>query len=77
MYVIHRDIKEASTVAKVYRNYIVELWDVDIKDSKNNLCILSAQGTGKRTDKNKDELVGSVERKFIKYPERRAMRDIK
>lgn len=64
-YVLHRDLKEASSVAKVYRNYIIELWVIDIKNPKNNLCILSAQETGQWTDRNKNELVNSVERKFV------------
>lgn len=77
VFIIHRDLKQASAVAKVYRDYIIELWEIDIKDSKNNKCILSEHEIGQWTDRNKDELVGSVERKFIKYPERRAMCDIK
>lgn len=65
MFIVRRDLREASSVAKVYRDYIIELWEVDIKDSKNNRCILSEHETGQWTDKNKDELVKSVELKFM------------
>ena len=27
-YVLHRDLKDASAVARVYKDYIIELWDV-------------------------------------------------
>lgn len=65
MFVIHRDLKEASSVAKVYRDYIIELWDIDIKNPKNNKCILSEHETGQWTEKNKEALVKSVELKFM------------
>ena len=65
VFVIHRNLKEASSVAKIYRDYIIELWAIDIKDSKNNRCILSEHEIGQWTDKNKDELVKNVELKFM------------
>jgi len=64
-FVVRRDLKEASSVAKVYRDYIIELWDIDIQNSKNNKCILSEHQVGQWTDRNKDELVHNVELKFI------------
>lgn len=65
MFMIRRDLKEASSVAKVYRDYIIELWEVDIKNSKNNKCILSEHEIGQWTDRNKDDLIKNVELKFI------------
>lgn len=65
MLVVHRDLKEASSVAKVYRDYIIELWSVDTSNPKNNRCILSEHEIGQWTDKNKDDLIKSVELKFI------------
>ena len=65
-YVLHRDLKDASSVARVYKDYIIELWLVDIKDTKNNKCILNVHEIGQWTDRNKDELVANVESKFIK-----------
>lgn len=65
MFVVRRDLKEASSVAKVYRNYIIELWEIDINDPNNNKCILSEHETGQWTDRNKDELIRNVELKFI------------
>ena len=65
MFIIRRDLKEASSVAKVYRDYIIELWEIDIKNPKNNRCILSDHEIGQWTDKNKDDLVKSVELKFM------------
>jgi len=64
-FVIRRDLKEASSVAKVYKDYIVELWNIDIKNPKNNKCILSEHEVGQWTDKNKDDLVKNVELKFM------------
>lgn len=64
-FVARRDLKEASSVAKVYRDYIIELWVVDIKNSKNNKCILSEHEVGQWTDRNKDELIRNVELKFV------------
>lgn len=65
MFIIHRDLKEASSVAKVYKDYVIELWKIDIKNPKNNKCILSDHEIGQWTDKNKDDLVKNVELKFI------------
>lgn len=65
MFIIHRDLKEASSVAKVYKDYVIELWEIDIKNPKNNRCILSDHEIGQWTDKNKDDLVKKVELKFI------------
>lgn len=65
MFVVRRGLKEASSVAKVYRDYIIELWDIDIQNSKNNKCILSEHEIGQWTDRNKDDLVKSVELKFV------------
>ena len=65
MYVIRRHLEEASSVAKVYKKYIIELWTVDTKDPKNNLCSMSAHEIGQWTDRNKDELVKTVETKFM------------
>ena len=65
MFIVHRDLKEASSVAKVYRDYIIELWDIDIKNPKNNKCILSEHETGQWTEKNKEDLVKRVELKFM------------
>jgi hypothetical protein len=65
MFIVRRDLKEASSVAKVYRDYIIELWEIDIKNSKNNKLILSEHEIGQWTDKNKDDLVKNVELKFI------------
>ena len=65
MFVVRRDLKEASSVAKVYRDYIIELWDIDIQNSKNNKCILSKHEIGQWTDRNKNDLVKSVELKFM------------
>lgn len=65
MFIIHRDLKEASSVAKVYKDYVIELWEIDIKNPKNNKCILSDHEIGQWTDKNKDDLVKKVELKFI------------
>ena len=65
MYVVRRHLEEASSVAKVYKKYIIELWTVDTKNPKNNLCGLSAQEIGQWTDRNKDELVRNVETKFM------------
>lgn len=65
MFIIHRDLKEASSVAKVYKDYVIELWEIDIKNPKNNKCILSDHEIGQWTDKNKDDLVKNVELKFI------------
>lgn len=64
-FVIRRDLKEASSVAKVYKDYIIELWNIDIKNPKNNKCILSEHEVGQWTDKNKDDLVKNVELKFM------------
>lgn len=66
VYIIRRDLKEASSVAKVYKQYIIELWLADIKDTKNNRCVLSVHEIGQWTDRNKDELVANVESKFMK-----------
>ena len=65
MFIIRRDLKEASSVAKVYKDYVIELWEIDIKNPKNNKCILSDHEIGQWTDKNKDDLVKNVELKFI------------
>ena len=65
MFIIRRDLKEASSVAKVYKDYVIELWEIDIKNPKNNRCILSDHEIGQWTDKNKDDLVKNVELKFI------------
>ena len=65
MFIIHRDLKEASSVAKVYKDYVIELWEIDIKNPKNNKCILSDHEIGQWTDKNKDDIVKNVELKFI------------
>lgn len=65
MFVVRRDLKEASSVAKVYRDYIIELWDIDIKNPKNNKCILSEHEVGQWTDRNKDELIKNVEIRFM------------
>lgn len=65
MYVVRRHLEEASSVAKVYKKYIIELWTVDTKDPKNNLCSMSAHEIGQWTDRNKDELVKTVETKFM------------
>jgi len=65
MFVIRRDLKEASSVAKIYKDYIIELWSIDIKNPKNNKCILSEHEIGQWTDKNKDELTKRVELNFI------------
>ena len=65
MFVVHRDLKEASSVAKVYRDYIIELWEVDTNNPKNNKCILSEHEVGQWTDRNKDDLVKNVELRFI------------
>lgn len=65
MFIVRRDLKEASSVAKVYRDYIIELWEIDIKNSKSNKCILSEHEIGQWTDRNKDDLVKNVELKFI------------
>jgi hypothetical protein len=65
MFVVRRDLKEASSVAKVYRDYIIELWEVNTNDSKKNRCILSEHEIGQWTDKNKDDLIKNVELKFI------------
>lgn len=65
MFIVRRDLKEASSVAKVYRDYIIELWDIDIKNPKNNRCILSEHEVGQWTDRNKDELVKNVEVRFM------------
>lgn len=73
MFVVRRDLKEASSVAKVYRDYIIELWDIDIKNPKNNKCILSEHEVGQWSDRNKDDLVKNVELKFTKQ----LLRDIK
>lgn len=64
MYIVHRDLKEASSVAKIYKEYIIELWLVDIKDTKNNKRIFSVQEIGQWTDRNKDELISAVEDRF-------------
>lgn len=64
-FVIRRDLKEASSVAKVYKDYIIELWNIDIKNPKNNKCVLSEHEVGQWTDKNKDDLVKNVELKFM------------
>lgn len=64
-YIVHRDLKEASSVAKVYRDYIISLWLIDTKDAKNNSCVLTAHEVGQWTDRNKDELVRNVEQKFM------------
>lgn len=65
MFVVRRDLKEASSVAKVYKDYVIELWNIDIENPKNNRCILSEHEVGQWTDKNKDDLVKGVELKFI------------
>lgn len=65
MYVVRRHLEEASSVAKVYKKYIIELWTVDTKNPKNNLCSLSAYEIGQWTERNKDELVKNVETKFM------------
>lgn len=65
MFIIHRDLKEASSVAKVYKDYVIELWEIDIKNPKNNRCILSDHEIGQWTDRNKDDLVKNVELKFM------------
>ena len=65
MFIIRRDLKEASSVAKVYKDYIIELWSIDIKDPKNNKCILSEHEVGQWTDRNKDDIIRNVELKFI------------
>lgn len=65
MFIVRRDLREASSVAKVYKDYVVELWDIDIKNPKNNKCILSEHEVGQWTDKNKDDLVKNVELKFV------------
>ena len=65
MYVVRRHLEEASSIAKVYKKYIIELWTVDTKDSKNNLCSISVHEIGQWTERNKDELVKSVETKFM------------
>lgn len=65
MFIIRRDLKEASSVAKVYKDYVIELWEIDIKNPKNNKCILSDHEIGQWTDKNKDNLAKNVELKFI------------
>lgn len=65
MFIIRRDLKEASSVAKVYKDYVIELWEIDIKNPKNNKCILSDHEIGQWTDRNKDDLVKSVELKFV------------
>jgi hypothetical protein len=65
MFIIRRDLKEASSVAKVYKDYVIELWEIDIKNPENNKCILSDHEIGQWTDKNKDDLVKNVELKFI------------
>ena len=65
MFVVRRDLKEASSVAKIYRDYVIELWNVDTKNPKNNRCILSEHEIGQWTDRNKDDLVKSVELKFM------------
>jgi hypothetical protein len=65
MFIIRRDLKEASSVAKVYKDYVIELWEINIKNPKNNKCILSDHEIGQWTDKNKDDLVKNVELKFI------------
>lgn len=65
MFVVRRDLKEASSVAKIYRDYVIELWDVDTKNPKNNRCILSEHKIGQWTDRNKDDFVKSVELKFM------------
>lgn len=65
MYVVRRHLEEASSVAKVYKKYIIELWTVDTKDPKNNLCSMSVQEIGQWTDRNKDELIKTVEIKFM------------
>ena len=65
MYVIRRHLEEASSVAKVYKKYIIELWTVDTKNPKNNLCSMSAHEIGQWTERNKDELVKNVETKFM------------
>ena len=65
MYVVRRHLKEASSVAKVYKKYIIELWTVDTKNPKNNLCSMYAHEIGQWTERNKDELVKNVETKFM------------
>ena len=65
MYVIRRHLEEASSVAKVYKKYIIELWAVDTKEPKNNLCSMSTHEIGQWTERNKDELVKNVETKFM------------
>ena len=65
IFIIRRDLKEASSVAKVYKDYVIELWEIDIKNPKNNKCVLSDHEIGQWTDKNKDDLVKNVELKFI------------
>lgn len=65
MLVVRRDLKEASSVAKVYKDYVIELWNIDIKNPKNNKCILSEHEIGQWTDRNKDDIIKSVELKFI------------
>ena len=65
MFVVRRDLKEASSVAKIYRDYVIELWNVDTKNPKNNRCILSEHEIGQWTDRNKDDIVKSVELKFM------------
>ena len=65
MFVVRRDLKEASSVAKIYKDYIIELWEINIKDSKKNKCILSEHEVGQWSEKNKDDLVKKVELKFV------------
>ena len=65
MFIVRRDLKEASSVAKIYKDYIIELWEVDIKNPKGKRCILSEHEIGQWTDRNKDDLVKNVELKFV------------
>jgi len=59
-YVLRRNILPISTIAKGFKKYIIELWDINIDHP-----LFSCFTTGQFTDSNKEALKKEAEKKFV------------
>lgn len=61
-FVARRNVEPASSIAKSYKTYLIELWEV--KDSGNEI-LYTSRATGMFTEWHKEALVKKAEENFM------------
>lgn len=66
-YIMRRYIDTASNIAKSYRYYIIELYEIKrINGEIDNECLFRVASIGQWVEEHKKELVNDAEKLFIK-----------